>query len=134
MNTYTGNTTRNSEGEDKATLLFIGLAMVFVLGLFVSELSIPLERLLGYSVALAFEAWAILNKRRRDTISEGFWKLANRPLVPWICGFLTTYYFMNGAITHVVEQCALIGIQAHFFWQANHVYREYREREGRTNG
>lgn len=109
--------------QNRPTLAFVFALLMGLLWLFIANVGIPTERLIGYSVCLAFEVWAIANKRTGDTISEAFWELSSRPLVPWVCGVLTAYYVTNGTITHVAEIGGLVGLQAHFFWQADAVYR-----------
>jgi hypothetical protein len=109
--------------ENRPTLAFVFLVLMGLLWCFISDVGIPTERLIGYGVCLAFEVWAIANKRKGDTISEGFWELSARPLVPFVCGVLFTYYVMNGTITNPVEIGGLMGLAGHFFWQADQVYR-----------
>lgn len=110
--------------ENRPTLAFVFVLLIGLLWLFIAQVGIPTERLIAYGVCLAFEVWAIANKRKGDTISEAFWELAQRPLVPWVCGVLTAYYVTNGTISHIVEIAGLVGLQAHFFWQADKVYRD----------
>ena len=44
--------------------------------------------------ALAYEAWALANKRRGDTISEMVWTAtARRPLVPFALGMVAGHFF-----------------------------------------
>jgi hypothetical protein len=109
--------------ENRPTLAFVFLLLVGLLGVFVADIGIPTVRLVGYGVALAVETWAVANKRKGDTISEAFWELSSRPLVPWMCGLLTAYFVMRGTLTHIIEIGALVGLQAHFFWQSAAVYR-----------
>lgn len=44
--------------------------------------------------ALAYEAWAIANKHRGDTISEIVWDATTqRPLIPFALGMLAGHFF-----------------------------------------
>lgn len=117
--------------ENRPTLVFVIVALMAVVAAFLSELDIHPWRLVGYACALIFEFWAIANNRKGDTISEGFWELSARPFVPWSCGALFLYFTMNGTITDVREIAALAGLQMHFFWQADTVYREISAKEDR---
>lgn len=49
---------------------------------------------------LAYEAWVLVTRQPRSTISEVFWDFARFPLVPFIVGVLC----------------------GHFFWQRSDVY------------
>ena len=40
-----------------------------------------------------YEAVALLNSKSGDTISEIFWHLSRRPLVPFLFGLLTGHLF-----------------------------------------
>lgn len=113
--------------ENRPTLGFVFLLLMGLLWAFISDLGIPPPRLAFYGIVLLVEVWALANKRKGDTISEAFWELSSRPLVPWVCGLMTSYFVMKGTIAHVAEVSALIGIQAHFFWQADRVYKEVAE-------
>ena len=42
---------------------------------------------------LGYEAVALLNSHKGDTISEIFWHLSKRPLVPFAFGFLCGHFF-----------------------------------------
>jgi len=40
-----------------------------------------------------YEAWALTNKASGDTISEIFWYLSRRPIVPFLFGVLCGHFF-----------------------------------------
>ncbi len=42
---------------------------------------------------LGYEAAALLNHKTGDTISEIFWALSRRPLVPFLFGVLCGHFF-----------------------------------------
>jgi hypothetical protein len=42
---------------------------------------------------LAYEAWALANKAKDDTLSEEFWRAAyRRPLIPFLFGMLAGHF------------------------------------------
>jgi hypothetical protein len=41
----------------------------------------------------AYEVFALLNAKTGDTISEIFWHLSRRPLVPFLFGLLCGHFF-----------------------------------------
>lgn len=48
--------------------------------------------------ALAYEAWAIANQKRGDTISEIVWTAtARRPLLPFALGMVAGHFFWQKA-------------------------------------
>lgn len=64
--------------------------------------------LCAIGAVLAYEAYTLLNSKPKDTVSERTWKAsAKRPLIP----------FLLGAVT------------AHFVWQSQDVYDNYRNSE-----
>lgn len=83
---------------------------------------------------LLYESWAIANKGEDDTISEGHWFLAKRPLFPWAYGALSCYLVISftellksGAPLEAVLKALIlllvwIGLQSHFFFQSQDVY------------
>lgn len=118
--------------ENRPTISFVFLMLIGLGAVFVADIGIPLERLAFYAILLLVEMWSILNDRKGDTISEAFWELSSRPLVPWVCGVLTTYFVMHGTITHIAEVGALLALQGHFFWQSDSVYERLRQAEAST--
>lgn len=40
-----------------------------------------------------YEVWALTNRRQGDTISEIVWRLARRPIVPFLFGLLMGHFF-----------------------------------------
>lgn len=42
---------------------------------------------------LVYEGFALFNNKSGDTISEIFWYLSRRPLVPFAFGFLCGHFF-----------------------------------------
>lgn len=118
--------------ENGPTLGFVFLMLVGLGGVFVADLGIPTGRLVFYGILMLVEMWAIANNRKGDTISEAFWELSSRPLVPWVCGLLTAYFVMHGTITHIAEVGALLALQGHFFWQSDSVYERLRQAEANT--
>jgi hypothetical protein len=42
---------------------------------------------------LGYEAWALLNHERDDTISEIMWTRSRRPVVPFALGVLMGHFF-----------------------------------------
>jgi hypothetical protein len=45
------------------------------------------------ALMLVYEFYALTNSHPGDTISEIFWKLGERPLVPFAFGFLCGHFF-----------------------------------------
>jgi hypothetical protein len=114
--------------ENKATLAFIFCILLALFYLFISSFGVPTERIIAYMLVLAFEVWTIANKRKGDTISEGFWEFSSRPLVPFASGFLYAWYTATGVLT-TLEIAALAGLFGHFYWQADKVYRDASKKE-----
>lgn len=60
----------------------------------------------AFALLLGYEAYTLINKKPKDTISERVWKAsAKRPLIPFVLGALA----------------------AHFVWQSQDVYDSYRD-------
>lgn len=118
--------------ENRPTIGFVFLMLLGLGGVFVADIGIPPGRLAFYAILLLVEMWSLANNRKGDTISEAFWELSSRPLVPWVCGLLTSYFVMRGTITHIAEVGALLALQGHFFWQSDSVYARLREAEADT--
>lgn len=89
---------------------------------------------LGMGLPLIYEAWALANKGKDDTISEGHWFLAQRPLFPWAYGALTAFLVLSfynflraGAPVEAILKALIlllvwVGLQSHFFFQSQDVY------------
>lgn len=45
------------------------------------------------ALLLLYEGWTLINGTPNDTISESIWRLADRPLVPFLFGFLMGHFF-----------------------------------------
>lgn len=110
---------------NRKTIAFVFGILAYILILHLFSLGIPVRRLGFYCVLVAVEIWALIRKGDGDTISEAFWAIASFPLIPWLCCFFFMHYTYTGAITHPHEVGALLGIQAHFFWQSMNVYKAF---------
>lgn len=55
-------------------------------------MSANLAWLLGLGVLVAYEIYALANKRPGDTLSEAFWKLSRRPLIPFLLGVIVGHF------------------------------------------
>lgn len=83
----------------------------------------PLQFVLALLIPLLIEAFFLLNSDSGDTLSESHWVLAQRPLVPFLYGMMTTWVvFMSG--WHILYACAWVGLMMHFFFQSQDVYRK----------
>lgn len=47
---------------------------------------------IGVAILLIYEAYALLNSRPGDTLSEAFWRASRRPLVPFALGVLVGHF------------------------------------------
>lgn len=112
---------------NKKTVAFIFGALAYIIVLHLFSLGISPRRLAFYAVLIAVETWALIRKGDGDTISEAFWSVASFPLIPWLCCFFFMHYTYTGAIRHPHEIGALLGIQAHLFWQSMSVYRSFKQ-------
>lgn len=83
---------------------------------------------------LLYESWALVNMGKEDTISEGHWFLAQRPLFPFSYGALTAYLvqsfynlLISGSPMEMVLKALIlllvwVGLMSHFFFQSQDVY------------
>lgn len=53
-------------------------------------------------LAFAWEAWTLVNKHPKDTISESVWRASKRPLIPFLAGMLCGHFFWQS------ERCLLL--------------------------
>lgn len=40
-----------------------------------------------------YEAYALVNRKPEDTLSEAVWRMSRRPLVPFLAGLLCGHFF-----------------------------------------
>lgn len=82
----------------------------------------PLQFLLAVAIPLLIEGAFLANSESGDTLSESHWVLAQRPLVPFIYGMVSTWVvFLSG--WHPLYIAAWAGLMMHFFFQSQDVYR-----------
>ena len=76
----------------------------------------------AFTIYLIYEAYTIINSFPEDTLSESIWRLAARPLVPWLFGAATMYAIMAGHFGPDIRAALLaVGIgflEGHFFFQS----------------
>lgn len=87
---------------------------------------------LALSIILAYEGWTLVNAYPEDTISESIWRLAKRPLVPWLFGVATGFALavgLFGPIEKAVLCGAAFALGAHFFWQKQEEKQEDKKED-----
>ncbi len=67
-----------------------------------------------------YEAWALINKYRNDTLSEGIWFLSERPVVPLLFGLAVGWGITSGFIHGEWLTLAIGILLGHFFFQPKH--------------
>lgn len=83
----------------------------------------------GIACVLIYEGWTLINSYEEDTLSEGFWRLSARPLVPWCFGGLSLWLLASQTLTNPYLIAAWFMLQGHFFWQAQQEFEKIQERE-----
>lgn len=77
---------------------------------------------LGFTLYLIYEGYTLINHFPEDTLSESVWRLAVRPLIPWLFGAATMYAIMAGHFGPDPRAAMLaVGIgflEGHFFFQS----------------
>lgn len=78
----------------------------------------------GFALAalLLYETWTLLNRYPEDTISEAFWALARRPLVPFLVGVGTGWALAVGVLANPWLVLAIGILLGHLVWQSQDKY------------
>lgn len=66
---------------------------------------------------IVYEGYTITNPFKADTISESVWRLAERPMVPWLFGVATGYAVCAGLLSNDVLAVGVGFLSGHFFFQ-----------------
>lgn len=68
------------------------------------------------AVLCLYEGWTLVNSDVEDTLSEGVWRLSERPLVPWLFGVVSGIGVASGYVSDPYVIAAIFFVQGHFFF------------------
>lgn len=102
-----------------------GVPALIGLGLLAATFAIfGLKVGIALAVLLVYEAWTLRNTTPEDTISETFWALSKRPLIPCLCG-VAYGYALGVDMLNEFTSAVVAWLLSHFFFQAQMVYDYY---------
>lgn len=71
---------------------------------------------------LLYEGFTLIDRYQANTISESIWRLASRPLLPWVFGLGVGWAVTSGAVREPWLVLVAGLLMGHFFWQRQEAY------------
>jgi hypothetical protein len=71
---------------------------------------------------LLYEGYTLVDSYGENTISESIWRMARRPLVPWVFGLGTGWAITAGVLNEPWLILTAGLLNGHFYWQRQRSY------------